>query len=88
MDLLIEAWVSALIERAKLSWMLGGGVKWKPGEPLKLLFAGYMGGGNMGSDVRVNEMLRQVGLEPVWHEIEDFGTERHLFVVAIKHKVN
>jgi len=60
MDLIIEAWVSASIERAKFNWMLGGGTKWKPGEPLKLLFAGYMGGGNMGSDVRVNEMLRQV----------------------------
>jgi polysaccharide pyruvyl transferase WcaK-like protein len=60
MDLLIEAWVSALIERTKFNWMLGRGTRWKPGEPLKLLFAGYMGGGNMGSDVRVNEMLRQV----------------------------
>lgn len=60
MDLLLEAWVSANIERAKLSWMLGGGTRWKPGEPLALLFAGYMGAGNMGSDVRVEEMLRQV----------------------------
>ena len=60
MDLLIEAWVSALIDRTKFNWMLGRGTRWKPGEPLKLLFAGYMGGGNMGSDVRVNEMLRQV----------------------------
>jgi polysaccharide pyruvyl transferase WcaK-like protein len=60
MDLLLEGMVSVNIERTKLAWMLGRGVRWKPGEPLKLLFAGYMGAGNMGSDVRVEEMLRQV----------------------------
>ena len=30
------------------------------GSPLRLLFAGYAGGGNTGSDVRVAEMIRQV----------------------------
>src|SRR5271169_777832 len=79
-DLLLETWVSALIEWTKLRWMLGGGVKWKPGEPLKLLFAGYMGGGNMGSDVRVNEMLRQVrqvlGEERVRATVMSFAPER------------
>ena len=30
------------------------------GEKLKLLFAGYNGTRNMGSDVRVDEMLRQI----------------------------
>src|SRR6204780_1364425 len=40
--------------------MLGGGERWKPGEKLKLLFAGYNGTRNMGSDVRVEEMLRQI----------------------------
>ncbi|PHV09749.1 polysaccharide pyruvyl transferase family protein [Chitinimonas sp. BJB300] len=31
-----------------------------PGEPLKLLFVGYAGGGNTGADIRVAEMIRQV----------------------------
>jgi polysaccharide pyruvyl transferase WcaK-like protein len=60
MDFLLEAWVSTSIERAKASWMLGGGKRWEPGEKLKLLFAGYNGSRNMGSDVRVDEMLRQI----------------------------
>ena len=44
----------------KLGWMLGKGEPWQPGEKLKLLFAGYNGTRNMGSDVRVEEMLRQI----------------------------
>jgi polysaccharide pyruvyl transferase WcaK-like protein len=40
--------------------MLGKGKPWQPGEKLKLLFAGYNGTRNMGSDVRVEEMLRQL----------------------------
>ena len=40
--------------------MLGKGKSWQPGEKLKLLFAGYNGTRNMGSDVRVEEMLRQI----------------------------
>jgi polysaccharide pyruvyl transferase WcaK-like protein len=60
MDFILEAWVSGSIERAKAAWMLGGGKRWKPGDKLKLLFAGYNGTRNMGSDVRVEEMLRQI----------------------------
>ena len=60
MDLVLEAWVSALIEKSKAGWMLGQGKPWRPGEKLKLLFAGYNGTRNMGSDVRVEEMLRQL----------------------------
>src|ERR1700689_275030 len=60
MDFILEAWVSSSIERAKAGWMLGGNNPWKPGEKLKLLFAGYNGTRNMGSDVRVEEMLRQI----------------------------
>jgi polysaccharide pyruvyl transferase WcaK-like protein len=60
MDLILEAWVSGNIERAKARWMLGGGAPWQPGEKLRLLFAGYNGTRNMGSDVRVEEMLRQI----------------------------
>ena len=60
MDLVLEAWVSGNIERARARWMLGGNQPWRPGEKLKLLFAGYNGTRNMGSDVRVEEMLRQI----------------------------
>jgi polysaccharide pyruvyl transferase WcaK-like protein len=60
MDFILEAWVSANIERAKAGWILGNGTRWQPGQKLKLLFAGYNGTRNMGSDVRVSEMLRQI----------------------------
>src|SRR6185437_9849996 len=60
MDFILESWVSSNIERAKLGWMLGKGKPWQQGEKLKLLFAGYNGTRNMGSDVRVEEMLRQI----------------------------
>ncbi len=60
MDFVLEAWVSSTIESARLRWMLGGGQPWRRGEKLKLLFAGYNGTRNTGSDVRVEEMLRQV----------------------------
>src|SRR2546425_8794376 len=60
MDLVLEAWVSSLIEISKVGWMLGKGTAWQPGEKLKLLFAGYNGTRNMGSDTRVEEMLRQI----------------------------
>ncbi|MEZ4846450.1 MAG: polysaccharide pyruvyl transferase family protein [Bdellovibrionota bacterium] len=33
---------------------------WQPGQPLKILFAGYAGARNTGGDVRVEEMIRQV----------------------------
>ncbi len=59
-DLLLETWVSGLIELNKFEWMLGAGGAWKPGTKLKLLFAGYNGTRNTGSDVRVEEMMRQV----------------------------
>jgi polysaccharide pyruvyl transferase WcaK-like protein len=59
-DLLLEAWVSGLIELNKFEWMLGAGESWKPGTRLKLLFATYNGTRNTGSDVRVEEILRQV----------------------------
>jgi len=60
MDFVLESWVSANIERAKARWMLGGNKPWQCGDKLKLLFAGYNGTRNMGSDVRVEEMLRQI----------------------------
>jgi polysaccharide pyruvyl transferase WcaK-like protein len=59
-DLLLEGWVSGLIELNKFQWMLGAGEAWHAGNKLKLLFAGYNGTRNTGSDVRVEEMIRQV----------------------------
>jgi polysaccharide pyruvyl transferase WcaK-like protein len=60
MDFVLEAWVSSLIELNKLVWILGAGKPWQPGTKLKLLFAGYNGTRNTGSDLRVEEILRQV----------------------------
>jgi polysaccharide pyruvyl transferase WcaK-like protein len=60
MDLFLEAWTSSYIELAGLLWKFGAGRPWQPGEKLKLLFAGYNGTRNTGSDVRVEEMLRQI----------------------------
>ena len=80
MDFILEAWVSGNIERKKLGWMLGAGKPWQPGERLKLLFAGYNGTRNMGSDVRVEEMLRQIrhilGAERVDFSVMSFNFER------------
>lgn len=60
MDFMLEAWVSGIIETKKIQWMMGKREPWHPGEKLKLLFAGYNGTRNTGSDVRVEEMLRQI----------------------------
>ena len=59
-DFLLVAWVSALIEIRRFGWMFGLGKRWTPREKLKILFAGYNGTRNTGSDVRVQEILRQV----------------------------
>ena len=88
MDLVLEAWVSAFIELNKFEWMLGAGQTWKPGEKLKLLFAGYNGTRNTGSDMRVEEMLRQVrrilGAENVAFSVmsQDFALSRGYFGAA------
>jgi polysaccharide pyruvyl transferase WcaK-like protein len=34
--------------------------RWTPGQPLKLLLAGYFGAGNVGSDMRSSEIIRQI----------------------------
>src|ERR1700752_5060584 len=60
MDVVLESWVSSIIELKRIAWMMGSGNSWQPGEKLKFLFAGYNGSRNMGSDVRVQEMLRQI----------------------------
>ncbi|MGB7438173.1 MAG: polysaccharide pyruvyl transferase family protein [Candidatus Acidiferrum sp.] len=59
-DFLLVMWVSALIELRRFGWMFGLGQRWTPSEKLKLLFAGYNGTRNTGSDVRVQEMIRQI----------------------------
>jgi polysaccharide pyruvyl transferase WcaK-like protein len=80
MDLVLEAWVSSIIEGKKVQWMMGRGKPWQPGEKLKLLFAGYNGTRNTGSDVRVEEMLRQIrhvlGPERVDFTMMTFDFER------------
>ena len=43
--------------RARHRWESAPG--WVPGEPLRLLLAGYTGSRNTGADVRVEEMIRQ-----------------------------
>jgi len=60
MDYILEAWVSSNIERAKAGYILGRGERWQPGKKLRLLFAGYNGTRNTGSDVRPQETLRQL----------------------------
>jgi polysaccharide pyruvyl transferase WcaK-like protein len=59
-DFFLVMWVSALIELRRFGWMFGLGKRWTPGEKLKVLFAGYNGTRNTGSDVRVQEMIRQI----------------------------
>jgi polysaccharide pyruvyl transferase WcaK-like protein len=60
MDVVLEAWVSSLIEYHKLKYVLGSGKPWRPGQKLKLLFASYNGTRNTGSDIRVEEIVRQI----------------------------
>jgi len=85
MDLLLQDWVSGLVELNKLQWMLGAGKPWRPGENLKILFAGYNGTRNTGSDIRVEEILRQVrrilGPENVAFSVmtQDFNLTRGYF---------
>src|SRR5438105_6776230 len=77
-DFLLVAWVSALIEMRRFGWMLGLGKPWTPGEKLKLLFAGYNGTRNTGSDLRVPEMLRQ-GRHSLGAENADASVMTHNF---------
>ncbi|MGQ0721920.1 MAG: polysaccharide pyruvyl transferase family protein [Candidatus Eiseniibacteriota bacterium] len=59
-DLLLQTWTALAIEAARLGHARDRAEPWMPGRPLRLLFAGYNGARNTGSDVRVEEMLRQV----------------------------
>src|SRR5215470_7578718 len=79
-DFLLVAWVSALIEVRRFGWMMGLGRRWRPGEKLRLFFAGYNGTRNTGSDVRVQEMLRQIrmvlGAENVDFSVSSMNFDR------------
>src|SRR5688572_13364490 len=59
-DVALQGSMAALVELAAARYPVDPGARWKPGEPLKLLFAGYSGTRNTGADVRVEEMIRQV----------------------------
>src|SRR5215471_17619330 len=59
-DLLLEAWISFLIERAKSRGETGANATWKRDRKLKLLIAAYNGARNTGEDVRVEEITRQL----------------------------
>ncbi|MCB9691606.1 MAG: hypothetical protein H6736_07310 [Alphaproteobacteria bacterium] len=58
-DLALQASMAGLIEAAATRYAVDPGARWKPGEPLRLLFVGYAGSRNTGADVRVEEMVRQ-----------------------------
>ena len=60
-DALLEGAMAAAIEAAKVRHALSDGeARWSPGQPLKLLLAGYQGVRNTGADVRVAEIVRQL----------------------------
>lgn len=59
-DAALMASMAGLCELAANRYALDPGAQWTPGQPLKLLFAGYAGTRNTGADVRVEEMIRQI----------------------------
>ena len=58
-DRMLMRAMAGFIELAKSRYALDRGAVWRPGEPLRLLLAGYTGTRNTGADVRVEEMIRQ-----------------------------
>ncbi len=59
-DRMVQLTMSGLIETARARHESDPSPPWRPGEPLKLLMAGYVGTRNTGADVRVEEMIRQL----------------------------
>ena len=53
--------MSSLIEAAGVKHALDmRSERYRPGQPLKLLLAGYVGTRNTGADLRVEELIRQL----------------------------
>lgn len=59
-DRLLVRTMAAHIEYAATRYAVDAGARWRPGEPLRLLLAGYSGVRNTGADVRVEEIIRQL----------------------------
>ena len=59
-DRMVQMGMSGLIEAARTRHETDPTPAWRPGEPLKLLLAGYVGTRNTGADVRVEEMIFQL----------------------------
>lgn len=59
-DRLLQRTMATTIEAAASRYAVEPGAQWRPGEPLRLLLAGYSGTRNTGADVRVEEIVRQV----------------------------
>jgi polysaccharide pyruvyl transferase WcaK-like protein len=59
-DRLLQTAMAALIETRKAEHETRPERGWRPGAPLSLLLAGYVGSRNTGADVRVEEMIRQL----------------------------
>ncbi len=51
--------MEGFVHAARQRYPFDPGAQWRPGEPLRLLLAGYSGTRNTGADVRVEEMIRQ-----------------------------
>jgi polysaccharide pyruvyl transferase WcaK-like protein len=58
-DLALQVAMELFIEHARSAWPDRRHLRWRQGDPLRLLFAGYAGTRNTGADVRVEEMIRQ-----------------------------
>lgn len=59
-DRFLQLGMTGLIEAARTRHETDPMPAWRPGEPLELLLAGYVGTRNTGADVRVEEMIRQL----------------------------
>jgi polysaccharide pyruvyl transferase WcaK-like protein len=63
--------MASMIDAAAVRHALDlGAAHYQPGEPLKLLLAGYCGTRNTGADVRVEEMIRQLRTILVDEQVE------------------
>lgn len=59
-DRALQVAMAALIEARAEAHRRTPAPRWRRGEPLSLLLAGYVGSRNTGADVRVEEMIRQL----------------------------